>query len=126
MEQIITPCGDDCSICPKYTAQTLEESKKVAELWYKVGWRDKVASPKEMKCLGCSSHKSCGYGLIDCLKERNIQKCNQCDDFPCDKINKMLQKTKEYENRCRELCSDTEFMILKKAFFEKEANLKYN
>jgi hypothetical protein len=35
----------------------------------------------------------------------------------------MLEKMKRYEQRCRELCSDAEFVILKKAFFEKDINL---
>lgn len=124
MKQKITPCGDDCSICPRYTAQSSDELRKVAELWYRVGLRDRIVSPEEMKCSGCSGHKLCSYGLYDCLNERCIQKCNQCTDFPCDKINKMLNKTKEYENRSKELCSDEEFIILKKAFFEKEDNLR--
>ena len=124
MERIITPCGDNCSVCPKYTAQTPEELQKVAELWYRVGWRDKIVSPEEMKCSGCSSHKTCSYGLIDCIKQKKVTRCNQCPDFPCDKINTMLETTRQYENRCRELCSDEEFAILKKAFFEKEENLR--
>ena len=36
----------------------------------------------------------------------------------------MLKKTKQSEQRCRELCSDAELMILKKAFFEKEVNIE--
>lgn len=121
---MIAPCGDDCSVCPKYTAQTSEELQKVAELWNKVGWTDKILSLEKIKCYGCSNHKICSYGLLDCLKKRNIQKCNQCADFPCDKIGEMLNKTKDYASRCKKLCSETEFEILRKAFFEKEINLE--
>ena len=124
MEQIITPCGDNCSICPRYTAQSPDELQKVAELWYRIGWKDKIVHPEEIKCSGCSSHKLCTYNIIDCINRKNIQKCNQCSDFPCDKIDKMLEKSKQYEKRCKELCSDAEFMILKVAFFEKEINLR--
>ena len=124
MEQIIAPCGDDCSVCPKYTAQSNEELQRVAELWCRAGWRDKIVSPEEVKCSGCSSYRSCTYGLIDCLNEKNIQKCNQCSDFPCEKIDRMPETTKQYEQPCREMCSDEEFIVLKKAFFEKEINLR--
>jgi hypothetical protein len=123
MEQKIAPCGNDCSVCPRYTAQSTEDLQKVAELWYKVGWRDKIVCPEEIKCSGCSSHKSCSHGVIDCIREKCVQNCSQCSDFPCDKIDCMLEKTKRYEQRCRALCSDAEFMILKKAFFEKDNNL---
>ena len=124
LKQMITPCGNDCSVCPRYTAQTIEELQKFAEFWYKVDWRDRVVSPEDIKCSGCSSHKSCTYHIIDCIHAKTVQKCSQCSDFPCDKIGKMLERTKRYEKRCRELCSDAEFMILKKAFFEKEINLR--
>ena len=124
MKELIMPCGDNCVDCPRYTTQTNEELQKVAELWFKIGWTEKIVSPEEIKCFGCSSHKNCTYGLIDCLNERNLQKCNQCFDFPCDKINKMLERSREYEKLCKKICTDTEFMFLKKAFFEKEENLK--
>ena len=123
MEHKIGLCGDDCNICPRYTAQTNEELQSVAELFYRVGYADIVVSPEVIKCMGCSGDKLCEYGLLDCLNEHNIQKCNQCSDFPCDKIDSMLKKSKLYEQRCRKFCSDSEFLILKKAFFEKEANL---
>lgn len=121
---LIMPCGDNCITCPRYTAQTNEELQKVAELWYRIGWTDTIASPEEIKCNGCSSHKSCTYGLIDCINKHDIQKCNQCLDFPCDKIDKMLQRTKQYQEKCERVCSESEFKVLNKAFFEKEVNLR--
>jgi hypothetical protein len=124
MTQIITPCGDNCSACPKYTAKTDDELKKVAELWYKAGLNDKIAAPDEMRCGGCSSHKTCTYGLTECIKEHNITKCNQCDNFPCHKIEAMLERTKNYEIKCREVCTEDEYEVLKRAFFEKEMNLR--
>ena len=124
MKEKIMPCGDDCFACPRYTATTNEELQYVAELWYKVGYTDTIVSTEIIKCTGCSSNKSCEYGLLDCIKERNIRKCNQCSDFPCDKINKMLEKSKEYDARSRKACSEKEYLILKKAFYEKEINLQ--
>ena len=69
MEERITLCGDNCTKCPRYKAHSAEELKAVAELWYKIGWRDKIVSNKE-------------------------------------------------------ICSPTEYIILEKAFFDKENNLK--
>ena len=37
MENMITLCGDNCSKCPRFLAQTDEELKAVAELWFRVG-----------------------------------------------------------------------------------------
>ena len=124
MTEKITLCGDNCNFCPRYNAKTEADLQKVAELWYRVGWRDCVVSNEEIKCTGCLSHKKCTYELVECTKNHNVEKCNQCDSFPCDKINVMLSRSKEYKNICKEICSSEEYKTLEKAFFEKEENLK--
>lgn len=124
MTEKITLCGDNCNFCPRYNAKTEANLQKVAELWYRVGWRDCVVSNEEIKCTGCLSHKKCTYELEECTKNHNVEKCNQCDNFPCDKINVMLSRSKEYKNICKEICSSEEYQMLEKAFFEKEENLK--
>lgn len=55
----ITLCGDNCLECPRYNTYTDEELNKVAKLWHKVGWRDRVVSNEEIRCVGCSSDKQC-------------------------------------------------------------------
>lgn len=124
MEEKITLCGDNCIECPRYNAHSDEELKKVAELWYKVGWRDTVVSNEEIRCTGCSSHKQCTYQLVECTQQHNIQKCNQCTQFPCEKIHAMLERSAQYQKTCKEICSKEEYIMLEKAFFDKENNLK--
>ena len=124
MEEIITLCGDNCIECPRYNAHSNEELRKTAMLWYKVGWRDKIVSNEEIQCSGCSSHKQCTYKLVECTKEHNVQKCNRCSEFPCEKILEMLKRSEEYKQRCKEVCSEKEYIMLEKAFFDKENNLK--
>ncbi len=53
----ITLCGDNCIYCPRYNAKTDDELFEAAELWYRIGWRDRLVSKEEIKCDGCSSHK---------------------------------------------------------------------
>lgn len=124
MSERITLCGDNCNFCPRYNAKTEADLQKVAELWYRVGWRDCVVSNEEIKCTGCSSHKKCTYELVECTKNHNVEKCNQCDNFPCEKIKSMLARSGEYKNICKEICSPDEYKKLEKAFFEKEENLE--
>lgn len=124
MEREMALCGDNCIECPRYNAHTDEELKAVAELWYKVGWRERVVSKEEIACSGCSLHKQCTYQLVECIREHGVCKCNQCNEFPCGKINAMLERSAEYKKKCKEVCSEQEYSILKKAFFEKENNLK--
>lgn len=120
----ITYCGDDCLSCPRYLAKTEDELSRVAELWYRIGWRDSIVSADEIRCGGCFPHKSCTYNLIECIKNNGVEKCNKCGLFPCKKINDMLLRSKQYQERCRVICSEEEYNLLAKSFFNKEENLK--
>lgn len=120
----ITLCGDDCFCCPRYLAKTEEELAKAAELWYRAGFRNKIVSNDEIRCTGCSSHKQCTYHLVDCIKENGVEKCNQCQSFPCEKICNMLKRSDLYKAKCKEVCSDEEYRMLESSFFNKEENLK--
>lgn len=118
-----TLCGDNCLCCPRYLAKTDEALQKAAELWHKVGWRDHVVSNEEIKCTGCSSHKQCAYQLVDCIKEHEVDKCNQCPDYPCEKICSMLRRSDLYKAKCLDVCIEEEYRLLESAFFRKEENL---
>lgn len=120
----ITLCGDDCLRCPRYLARSESELEKAAELWFRIGWREKIVSNDEIKCSGCSSHKQCTYHLVECTNKNNVEKCSQCPQFPCNKIKDMLQRSDLYEQRCRGVCTDQEYHMLKAAFFNKEKNLR--
>lgn len=120
----ITLCGDDCFTCPRYNARTREEREKVAELWYRTGMRDKIVPPEEMACTGCSSHKQCSYGLVDCTQEHGVEKCNQCREFPCGKLEAMMEKSNKTQEICKRVCSAEEYAALEKSFFHKEENLR--
>ena len=124
MEERITLCGDNCLECPRYNAHSEIELRKIAELWHRVGWRDTVVSNEEIACTGCSSHKTCTYELVDCTRKHSVEKCNQCKEFPCNKIMDMLEHSKEYQKKCKEVCSEEEYIVLEKAFFDKENNLR--
>lgn len=56
MDKIISACGNDCSACPRYIAapyeKTEEELRHTAELWLKIGYRDKLVSNGEISCNG--------------------------------------------------------------------------
>ena len=124
MEDKITLYGYNCIACPRYNAHSKEELEQVAKLWYRVGWRDRIVSADEIACSGCSSHKQCTYGLVACIKEHQVNKCNQCIEFLCNKITDMLEQSKMYQSKCEEVCSQEEYEQLEKAFFDKENNLK--
>ena len=72
---------------------------------------------------GGSLHKSCTYGLVACTEKHSVEKCNQCKEFLCEKIMEMLNRSKNYQKKCKEVCSEEEYMVLEKVFFDKENNL---
>lgn len=123
---IISVCGDDCAVCPRYRAKTDDELRQVAEFWQKAGWRSTVVSPEKIKCEGCAPHCACGckYKILNCTIEHNVKKCPDCKEFPCDKVKATLESTKKMREMCRSACeSDEEFAVFERAFYKKAENL---
>lgn len=119
-------CGDDCNYCPRYVGtinNNENELKKAAEIWYKVGWRDNILLPDEMKCFGCSSVKWCRYGMKECCEKKQIDNCGYCSEYPCEKLKEAFKTTKEFEEKSKTVLPKNEYDILKKAFYRKEEYL---
>ena len=123
MKERISLCGDDCLACPRYRAQSEAELRRVAELWHKVGWRDRVVPAEEMRCGGCGSREVCTYGLLACTEAHGVARCAQCSQFPCERIQQMLAQSRQSQARCRARCTQEEYDALAQAFFHKEENL---
>jgi len=126
-EKIIAACGNDCSLCPRYNkepfAKSDEELSRTAELWYKIGYRDHIVSNDEISCQGCTEDNWCRYNVVKCVHEKNIVNCGQCNDYPCANIKECFAVTSSFELQCKEACTEEEYEIMKRAFFEKEQNL---
>lgn len=127
-EQIISACGNDCAICPRYNTGSYKKSERelshTAELWFRIGYRDHVVTNEEISCTGCKKDNWCRYEVVKCVEEKQIENCGQCKLYPCDNIKTCFVVTKSFEPYCREVCSEEEYERMKKAFFEKEQNLR--
>lgn len=123
MKKIVAACGNDCSQCPRHLPKSEADLRHTAELWKKIGYRDRVVSNKEISCSGCVMGNWCRYEIIGCTTERNIQNCGQCGNYPCKKIEECFELTKSFMPSCRAVCDDLEYQSLEKAFFEKKLNL---
>ena len=128
LSRIIAACGNDCSACPRYAAHPYEkteaELRHTAELWMKIGYRDHVVTNEEISCTGCKPENWCRYHVVQCCKDKGISNCSQCELYPCDNMKECFEITKSFEPKCRQVCTWEEYSRLKKAFFEKELNLK--
>ncbi|MBE5794842.1 MAG: DUF3795 domain-containing protein [Clostridiales bacterium] len=121
---ILSVCGDDCAVCPRYLAQTEDELQQTAIFWHKAGWRDHVVSNEEIRCAGCGTRGACAFMLMPCLREKGLDRCTQCREHPCGKIVDMLVKSAQKEAQCSAACGDERFFaMMKRAFYEKEKNL---
>jgi hypothetical protein len=115
-------CGDVCSECPRYIStqnNDLSELEKVAELWYRMGFRDKIVSPEELKCTGCSKDLDCTYKVNNCEHLAGKNNCGECEIFPCDRMNLIFDKTDAFALICRKKCTESEYLQLENAFFNK-------
>ena len=120
-------CGDDCNYCPRYIGtmnNDVDALKKAAEIWYKIGLRNKILSPDEMKCYGCLSVKNCAYGIKECCKKKEISNCGYCAAMPCEKLKGAIKRVKRFEKISKNLLSEEEYKIFKMAFWMKENHLK--
>lgn len=125
--RILAACGNDCWACPRYTkkpyTKTDEELSHTALLWQKIGYRDRIVSNEEIACTGCREGNWCRYKIIQCVKEKQVDNCGLCEQYPCEKIKSCFEVTQSFEPKCKEVCTKEEYETLKKAFFEKEKNL---
>ena len=126
-ERIIAACGNDCSVCPRYTSHPFEKSPeelhRTAELWMRIGYRDHVVTNEEIACKGCRPENRCRYQVVKCCEEKGIETCAECETYPCNKMKECFRITKSFGPACRQACTAEEYERLGKAFFEKEQNL---
>ena len=126
-KRIIAVCGNDCSACPRYVAhpfeKTEEELHHTADLWMRIGYRNRVVTIHEISCSGCKPENWCRYHVVSCCEERGIKTCAECTEYPCENIKECFEVTRSFEPKCREACTEDEYERLKKAFLEKEKNL---
>ena len=95
----LAACGIDCEACGSYKATVFGDISAAEELveWYRgCGWIPADAGAEEVLalsplCRGCWEDNAdcffkCGCYNIDfrvCCKDRGIENCSGCDDFPC-------------------------------------------
>jgi len=97
MEKIIAFCGMNCAECPVYIATQKgdeKERKKVAEKWAKEF--NSEIKPEDINCDGCLSESGRVFGyckvceIRNCGLKRGVENCAFCDDYPCEKLNKLF------------------------------------
>jgi len=110
-------CGLNCAKCDMYKAGHGDEKLRDEIIaWFKEK-RNRTLKPEQVRCEGCKGpldvHWSADCKMMLCAKEKDVQYCFECDDFPCSVLNKFAsdgaahhKKTVENLKRMREVGRD--------------------
>ena len=110
----IAPCSLMCHTCSAYEHGVISGAAKqlskyiegVYEFYEKHSpnelgrfkiFQEELAKYSEGKCSGCRNreHHGCSIKecfIFDCTKERHIDYCGECAEFPCDKTQKIFEE----------------------------------
>lgn len=89
-KELLAPCGLYCGVCSIYIAHR-DNNLKFKEKLLPV-YKAFAKSVDDIACTGCLSDGEvfpvCRVCAIKkCTKEKSIEGCHKCDDFPCKFIN---------------------------------------
>jgi len=85
-KRIVSACGLYCGACGIYLATQENELEKL--LQYALVLNQSVP---ETYCNGCGADKKSAHcskicSFIKCTRQKNIEFCGECIDFPCEKL----------------------------------------
>jgi predicted RNA-binding Zn-ribbon protein involved in translation (DUF1610 family) len=80
-----TYCGLNCGACP-----VLAANERGDEAWIKATAEQWKKKPEDLRCHGCKTDVTAAFctncGMRNCARERGLEFCVECDEYPCDKI----------------------------------------
>jgi hypothetical protein len=109
-EELIAPCGMNCSICSGYIALKIDIKNKGVGIPYCPGCR-----PRDKKCAFLKKH-------CKLLMNHKIRFCYDCEQFPCDRLKGLDMRYRSLYHMS--MIENLEFIkkIGMKNFLEKEKN----
>jgi hypothetical protein len=127
VSEFLAYCGSRCDLCPRYQATLkgdIGRLAELAELWHRCGWRDRILPAEEMMCHGCVETIWCRYEIPACAAGKGADNCGVCEDYTsCERLKEMFKRNHAYAEKCKTLCSDDEYELLRLTCFDKKANL---
>ncbi len=102
----------------------MEQLRKLAVLWHKVGYRDRIVPPKKLACHGCLPRTRCDRMYVrECALEKGVENCGKCENYPYKNVQTAFRQTASSAKKIKQKCSKKEYRILQKAFYQKRKNL---
>jgi len=116
-KKLTSPCGLPCFHCLAYMATKNPDIRKKMAAAFNLPEEKAVCEgcrPQEGRIKLLKADQQCR--IYSCVKEKNIDFCNQCDDFPCDRFQPYADKAHfPHNTKMYQLC------MMKKLGFEKWA-----
>jgi hypothetical protein len=108
MGKMIAYCGIDCGKCEAFIAKK-ENNNEIRKKYAKeLSERfDVEVLPETVNCDGCpSSGEHMGYcskcGIRDCCNDKGIENCAFCDDYVCEKLEKVYTFMRDVIGKIRD------------------------
>ena len=100
----IAYCGINCATCELYIATVSNDYNLKQELSLKWGkLYNRSFEIEEMNCQGCKSKNKffiCNRcDIVSCNVDKSIEKCTQCEVYPCKRIEKFYQWQEENDTK---------------------------
>lgn len=91
-DKMIGYCGYNCYLCAA-RSDDINIRQKMVDAWRKYLGHE-IYTAENVACDGC---KSKGDKIADknckarpCARDKGLESCAQCDDFPCDKVKHLI------------------------------------
>ena len=116
---IVSCCGMMCSECPVYIATQRDDETMRKYLAHEYSMGGAVFYPKDIVCHGCrtvsADHNKFGKGceIRKCCKEKHVNPCAECKEFPCIKTEQYIPQDSEQMFRLCEMHKACENLINK-------------
>jgi len=99
-QNMLAPCGIDCSACDIRRAKSEPELLKNILDWFK-NERKLDLKPEQITCDGClgdrSKHWSADCSILKCsVDDHGLDSCSDCAEFPCERLEKWAERDARY------------------------------
>jgi hypothetical protein len=116
-KKLTSPCGLPCFHCTAYLARTIPEIRKKTAKALGIPEEKAVCEgcrPQEGRIKLLKPGQQCK--IYECVEEKGIEFCNECEDFPCERFQPYADKSHfPHNTQMYQLC------MMKKLGFEKWA-----
>jgi hypothetical protein len=98
-EKSIAPCGIDCFNCEVYEKNINETTRGIMASRLNI-------DPDKVACKGCREQDGCRLhwgkcDTLDCVKQREVQYCFECNEFPCEMLCPSRESAERYPHNLK-------------------------